>query len=174
MQKKSSIVNTNSIAFIGLCSEYCNTLEGAREAERDEFIERMLHLLPRLYIAATDLSVNMIEDEEPYIDSSLDEDYYEAVRRNVEYLMGPDDIYLEVFEEDMKYSDTPVSASISEGLADLFQVTFNFLSMIRDAPDEIVGLGLLAMRDDFRGYWSAILCNVLHALNHLAYNYSND
>ncbi len=174
MQKKSSIVNTNSIAFIGLCSEYCNTLEGAREAERDEFIERMLHLLPRLYIAATDLSVNMIEDEEPYIDSSLDEDYYEAVRRNVEYLMGPDDIYLEVFEEDMKYSDTPVSASISEGLADLFQVTFNFLSMIRDAPDEIVGLGLLAMRDDFRGYWSAILCNVLRALNHLAYNYSND
>ncbi len=88
--------------------------------------------------------------------------------------MGPDDIYLEVFEEDMKYSDTPVSASISEGLADLFQVTFNFLSMIRDAPDEIVGLGLLAMRDDFRGYWSAILCNVLRALNHLAYNYSND
>ncbi len=170
MKTEPSIVNTNSIAFIGLCNEYCQTLENAREYDHDDFIEQMLKLLPRLYIAATDLSVNMIEEEEPYIDSALDEDYYESVRRNIENLIGPDDIYLEVFEENMKYSDTPVSASISEGLADIFQVTFNFLSMVKDAPDEIVGLGLIAMRDDFRSYWSAKLCNVLRALNHLAYN----
>lgn len=170
MKTAPSIINTNSIAFIGLCNEYCQALENAREADRDEFIEQMLKLLPRLYVAATDLSVTMIEEEEPYIDSSLDEDYYEAVRRNVEMLMGPDDVYLEVFEENMKYSDTPVSASISEGLADIFQVTFNFISMVRNAPDEIVGLGILAMRDDFRGYWSRILCNVMRALNNLAYN----
>ena len=113
-----SIINTNSIAFIGLCNEYCTALENARESTREELVERMLNLLPRMYIAATDLKVNMIEPEEPYIEGSLDEDYYEAIRRNVENLLGPDDIYLEVFEEDMKYSDTPVSASISEGLAD--------------------------------------------------------
>ena len=170
MKTEPSIVNTNSIAFIGLCNEYCQTLENAREYDQEEFIEQMLKLLPRLYIAATDLSINMIEEEEPYIDSALDEDYYESVRRNIENIMGPDDIYLEVFEENMKYSDTPVSASISEGLADIFQATFNFLSMVKDAPDEIVGLGLIAMRDDFRSYWSAKLCNVLRALNHLAYN----
>lgn len=170
MKTEPSIVNTNSIAFIGLCNEYCQTLENAREYDHDEFIEQMLKLLPRLYIAATDLSINMIEEEEPYIDSALDEDYYESVRRNIENIMGPDDIYLEVFEENMKYSDTPVSASISEGLADIFQATFNFISMVKDAPDEIVGLGLIAMRDDFRSYWSAKLCNVLRALNHLAYN----
>ncbi|MDE6080728.1 MAG: DUF5063 domain-containing protein, partial [Muribaculaceae bacterium] len=102
-----SIINTNSIAFIGLCNEYCTALENARESTREELVERMLNLLPRMYIAATDLKVNMIEPEEPYIEGSLDEDYYEAIRRNVENLLGPDDIYLEVFEEDMKDSDTP-------------------------------------------------------------------
>lgn len=167
--ESSSVLNTNSIAFIGLCNEYCVALENARESERDEFIDRMLHLLPRLYIMATDLSVNIVEEEEPYIDSALDEDYYESVRRNVENLMGEDDVYLEVFEDDMKYSDTPVSASISEGLADLFQVMFNFLATVRDTTDEVAGLAIIAMRDDFRAYWSATLCNVLRALNHLAY-----
>lgn len=168
-----SIINTNSIAFIGLCNEYCTTLENARESTREELVERMLNLLPRMYIAATDLKVNMIEPEEPYIEGSLDEDYYEAIRRNVENLLGPDDIYLEVFEEDMKYSDTPVSASISEGLADIFQVTFNFISMVKDAPDEIVGLGLIAIRDDFREYWGATLCNLLRALHHLRYRFND-
>ncbi len=169
MKKDTPIVNTNSLAFIALCNEYCAALENAREMERGEFISRMIRLLPRLYISANDLQVNIVETEEPYIDSALDEDYYDAVRRNVERLIGPDDVYLEVFEEDMKYSDTPVSASISESLADLFQVMFNFIAMIQDATDEIMGLGLLAMREDFKSYWSQILCNVMRALNKIAF-----
>ncbi|MDE6154055.1 MAG: DUF5063 domain-containing protein, partial [Muribaculaceae bacterium] len=74
------VLNTNAIAFIGLCNEYCSALENARDSEREPFIESMLKLLPRLYISATDLTVNIIETEEPYIDTVLDEDYYESVR----------------------------------------------------------------------------------------------
>ena len=107
--EQKSVLNTNSIAFIGLCNEYCMALENCRETEQEEFIESMLKLLPRLYISATDLTVNYVEDEEPYIDNILDEDYYESIRRGIEQLMGEHDVYLEVFEEDMKYSDTPVS-----------------------------------------------------------------
>lgn len=168
--EQKSILNTNSIAFIGLCNEYCIALENCRETETEPFIESMLKLLPRLYIAATDLSVNYVEDEEPYIDNILDEDYYESIRRGIEQLMGEHDVYLEVFEEDMKYSDTPVSASIAEGLADIFQALYNFINTVRDSTDEVTAMALLAVRDDFRAYWSATLCNVLRALNHLAYN----
>ncbi len=88
----------------------------------------------------------------------------------MEELMGADDVYLEVFEEDMKYSDTPVAASISEGLADIFQALYNFINTIRDATDETMQVALLGIRDDFRAYWSATLCNVLRALNHLKMN----
>ena len=102
--------------------------------------------------------------------SALEEDYYESVRRGIESIMGEDDVYLEVFEEEMKYSDTPVSASISEGLSDIFQVLYNFLSTVRDATDEVTGLALLEVRNDFRNYWSATLCNVLRAVNHIAYD----
>ena len=163
-------MESNAIVFVGLCDEYCRELEGAREADRDEFVDRMLRLLPRLYISAFDITPDMYLDQEVYIEQALDEDYYDAVRRNVEALLGPDDVYLEVFEEDMKYSDTPVAVSISEGLTDLFQVFYNFINTVRDTTDETVRLALQGVAEDFRGYWSQTLCNTLRALNHLKTN----
>lgn len=163
-------LNNNVVAFIGLANEYCNTLENCREMEREDFVTSMLKMLPRLYIMATDLKDNLIMDEQGYIADVLDEDHYETVRRNAEALIGPDDIYLEVFEEDMKYSDTPVSASISEGLADIFQVLYNFIATVcDDATDDTVALAIESVREDFRNYWSRTLCNTLRALNEIAY-----
>ena len=104
-----------------------------------------------------------------YLEGRLDEDFYDSVRRGVENLLGPDDTYLEVFEEDMKYSDTPIAASVSEGLADIFQVMYNLLDAIRDMPEEVVLSALVAVKDDFEAYWSRVLCNVLRALNHIRY-----
>jgi hypothetical protein len=161
-------MDSNAIVFVGLCDEFCRAVENAREAEREDFIRQMLKLLPRLYISANDIPLSdTFEQEDFYINQALDEDYYDAVRRNVEELLGPDDVYLEVFEEDMKYSDTPVSASISEGLADMFQVFYNFINTIRDTTDETVNLALGSVAEDFRSYWSQTLCNTLRALNHL-------
>lgn len=168
----TSLINNNALAFMALCNEYCQALENARETERDDFVAAMLRLLPRIYISATDVNIEAVGIEEPYIEGSLDEDYYDAVRRSVENLLGPDDTYLEVFEEDMKYSDTPIAASISEGLADIFQVFYNFLDTVKDVPEELVAMGLVAIKEDFGAYWSRILCNVLRALNHVRYNSS--
>lgn len=172
--ESSTVLNNNSLAFIGLCNEYCQTLESARETECDDFIAAMLRLLPRIYITASDLKIDDLGLEEPYIDGRLDEDYYDSIRRSIENLLGPDDNYLEVFEEDMKYSDTPIAASVSEGLADIFQVLYNFLEAIKDVPNELIDQALIAVKDDFQSYWSRILCNVMRALNHIRYNAFNE
>lgn len=160
----------NSLAFIALANEYCQTVERAREAEPDAFVSSMLRLLPRLYISATDLRPDMGGViEEAYIDNALDEEYYESLRRAMEALLGEKDTYLEVFEEDMKYSDTPIASSISEGLADIFQVLYNLLEVVRDAPEELTNSALAAVKEDFETYWSRPLCNVLRAVNSLRY-----
>lgn len=161
-------LNSNSIAFTGLANEYCQTVENAREYQQGEFVTTMLKLLPRLYITATDLNVDDADESDAYIDAALDEDYYDSVRRGMEEVFGPEDVYLEVFEEDMKFSDTPVSASIAEGLADIFQVLYNYLATVRDTTDETAALALVSVRDDFKAYWSTTLCNVLRALNAIA------
>lgn len=159
----------NAIPFIGLSTEYCRTLENVADLTREELIDKMIRLLPRLYIMATDLQTDPMLDDEAYIDNALDEDYYEAIRRSVEQITAEDDIYLEVFEEDMKYSDTPVSASIAEGLTDIFQSLYNFLAAVEDATDETVQVALLSVSDDFKQFMGATICNTLRAMHALAY-----
>lgn len=173
---ENTALNNNSLAFIALCNEYCVAIENARESERDDFIASMLRLLPRLYISASDLKVDSVDDYagDTYLDSVLDEDYYEAVRRGIENLMGADDVYLEVFEENMKYSDTPIGASVAESLADIFQVLYNFIETVKEAPTELIGQSLIAVKEEFENYWSRILCNVLRAVNHIRYSISEE
>ena len=139
-----------------------------RDLSRDGFIDAVLRLLPRIYIAVTDVPQSP-DGSEMFMQDALDEDYYDSVRRGIESVMGEDDTYLDVFEEDMKYSDTPISASIAEGCADLFQVFYNYLETVREAPNELIEEATLTLREDFAQYWARTLCNVLRAVNAVRY-----
>ena len=161
------IMNNNALALIGLCNEYCAFVENAPAMTRDEFVAKAVKLLPRMYIAASDLPEADAFMTDGYIEPALNEDVYEQVREGIAALLGADDTYLEVFEDDMKYSDTPIAASVAEGLADIFQSCYNFVEMIRDAPEYIAESALEGMREDFVDYWSQIVCNVMRPLNQL-------
>lgn len=169
---EEDIVKHRLIGITSLAADYCAACETAREMERSEFIDHMLDTLPRIYWEFIDLSPeDMVSlDEFDYFSSYVDEDYYESVRRNIETLLGPDDVFLETFEEDMKYSDTPIAASIAESLADLFQPLFNFISIVKDTEGDKIVEAYMQCHEDFESYWSQTLCNVLRALNHLKYN----
>lgn len=169
MNDKSKL-SPNALAFIGLSNEYCHAVEQAADTEREDFVASMTRLLPRIYISAADLSAENDMEDVYYIDDSLDEESYDAVRRGIESVLGEDDTYLEVFEEDMKYSDTPIAASVAEGLSDIYQVLFNFLSAVRDSTEDNIVSALILVGEDFRQYWSRPLCNVLRALNHIRYS----
>ena len=143
--------------------------ENVRQEELRRVVSSLLNLLPRIYITARDLSVDTSLNE-GYIDQALEEDTYDTVRRNLEFIFGEHDTYLETFESDMKYSDTPIAASISEGISDLFQVFYNFLETVRDAPDELINEAIAAIKEDFEYNWSVTLCNLLRPLNSLYYN----
>lgn len=159
------------LSVVSLAADYCATCENAREMEKDEFIDRILSLLPRIYWEFFDLSSELVAlDEFDYFNSYVDEDYYESIRRHIESIFGPDDVFLETFEEDMKYSDTPIAASVAESLADIFQPLFNFISIVKDTDGEKITEAYMQCKDDFEAYWSQTLCNVLRAINHIKYN----
>ena len=161
-------LSPNSLALIALCNEYCATLENAGESDAATFVNTVLKLLPRIYISASDFTSDGLEEGFGH-EASLDENHYDEVRNQIAMLLGADDSYLEVFEEDMKYSDTPIAASVSEGLADLFQEFYNFIEAVKDAPTYIVDSALNSLKDDFENYWSTTLCNVMRPLNHIKY-----
>lgn len=166
-------MTNNQLTFTALANEYCALVENASQSTVAEFTGEAVRLLPRLYITADGILRSLreaVEDVEAYIPSALDEDYYNSVRLGIETLLGPDDTFLEVFEQDMRYSDTPIGASIAEHLADIFQELYNFLEGVRDAPDDLVDELFAAVTDDFEQFWSQRLVNVMRPLNALRFS----
>lgn len=160
-------MNTNSIAFIALANEYCSLVENPYEFTPSELLDKTVKTLSRIYITAFDINVDDDLLGDTWVDQALDEEQYDSVRSRLAAVFGSHDVYLEVFEEDMKYSDTPVAASISENLADIYQVMFDFVNTAKFGTEEVTLNALAAVKNSFREYWSATLCNVLRALNNL-------
>lgn len=161
------------LALTGLCAEYCAAIEQALEMELDEFVGKMLRYLPRIYVEFNEIDAE--EEGTAYewnglsfaggIVDHLDETAYEGIRLQMQQLMGEEDTYLETFEENMKYSDTPIACSISENLADIYQPLYNFAVEVRDSEAANLEEAFIECQANFRDYWSRILCNVMRALN---------
>ena len=171
MNKKSKLSN-NTLSVIALTNEYCHAIEQCGECDRDMFVAKMLKLLPRIYMTISD-----VENEGGfpgyYIESYLDEVAYDQVRTAISQIMAEEDVYLEVFVEDMKYSDTPISASISENLADLYQEFYKLIQSVKEVESDARQQLVEQCKENFINYWGQTLCNVLRALNSCFYNDDN-
>ena len=73
--------------------------------EKDEFVKEMLSLLPAIYLDFSSIDVEDLpeQSEFEYFASYVDEDFLRKVCAGMwRTLMGPDDVFLETFEEDME------------------------------------------------------------------------
>ena len=166
---ENSKLAPNSLAFIALSNEFCSAIENAMEFEKEDFVAKMLKMLPRIYMTVTDIDIEE-SNEDFYALPYLDESVYDNLRSQLASLMGEDDVFLETFEEDMKYSDAPVSATISEDLADIYQQLYNFVASVRDVDSQAIKSIIITCKEDFASYWGQTLCNVLRALHSVFYN----
>ena len=112
-------------------------------------------------------------DVSEYIDlpEFVTEDDYNYVRNKIAALMANDDDFLDVFVEDMKYSDQPILQTISENFADIYQEVKNFVACFMDRPnDDVAQEAVATCRDNFMNHWGQKLVNVLRPLHALKYN----
>lgn len=170
MQEKEDIVfSRNTVEFVTVAAEFCAYLERANEYSRKEFTSTMLKLLPLLYLKA-----QMLPYEERLNEDSLEdfvtEDSYEVLRMTLFDILAEQDTYLDVFVSDMKYSDTPITKSISEDLADIYQDLKNFICLFRLGINETMHDAITECNIHFRQYWGQILVNTLRALHDIEYN----
>lgn len=157
--------------------DYCVNLENAHRFTRREFVDTMLSALPAIYAGFLGLNDTDIADDcndYGFLPQYLTEEAYDEVRAGAARVLADEDIYLETVSVDMKYSDTPIAASISEGLTDIYQDLFNCITAIRESEGLQTNEALRTCRDNFNEYWSQTLCNVLRALNPLRNKDDND
>ncbi len=149
--------------FVTVCTEFCKTLETCAGQERTRFADVMRGLLPMLYLKAALLPE--VEEAEGYNEPRVTEADYDYVRVNVAVILREHDDYLDVFVEDFKYSDQPVLCTVSENLADIYQVLRDFIEVYRAGYAEAMQVALYEVREQFGASWGQKALNALRALH---------
>lgn len=156
-----------AIEFVTVAVQVCLYLEQMAEHEKSDFIDKMLCLLPLLYLKAR-LLPKTNEEMDGYPERFVTEQEYEDLRLMVAQKLGSDDAYLEVFMEDMRYSDEPITAFISENIADIYQEIKDLACNYQTREEAVMNDALVSCLEGFEQHWGQKLLNVLRPLHALS------
>lgn len=167
---KVLIYDKKTLEFVTVVLEFCALLEATSKHTLFSFVDNAVKIISLLYLKAT-LLPEVDELEEDYeLEDFITEQTYDVICSNLSELLGEYDSYLETFHPDIKYSDTPVVATISENLADVYQDLGNFVALFRQENEQVMMQALIACEDTFRLYWGQKLLNALKALHAVHYD----
>lgn len=167
-KQTETIYSSPVIDFVTVAVEFCAFLEQEEAVSRNVWIDKMLKILPLMYVKAL-LLPEVVQLNDELTETFVKEADYARVAASVADVMGEDDVYLDTFMEEMKYSDTPVSAFVSENIADIYQDIRNFVSVYQYGLEEQMNDALVSCVENFRAYWGQKLVNVLRPLHSIAY-----
>ena len=156
-----------AIEFVTVAVQLCLYLEQVEGQDKSEFVEKMLCLLPLLYLKAR-LLPKATEELDGFPERFVSEQEYEDIRQKVAQCMGADDTYLEVFVEDMRYSDEPITAFVSENIADIYQEVKDLACNYQTRDEAVMNDALVNCIEAFEQHWGQKLLNVLRPLHAVA------
>lgn len=173
-QLKEIVYSRDTIEFVTVAVQYCGYFESFENVTEVELVDKLTKLLPLLYLKASLVPETDVinEDEEPEI--TVTEGDYNYISSKLYDVFQNNDAYLEVFLQDMKYSDTPIAASISEDLSDIYQDLKNFITVFERGVTDNMNDALYFCIENFKSYWGQKLVNVLRALHSIKYTIAND
>lgn len=162
-----NIYSSQVIEFLTVAAEYCATVEQCRQQDKKHLVSTVAKLLPLIYVKATLLPALEEEDADVMLPEVVGEEDYNFVRQSVWSVLGEDDDYLEVFSQDMQFSEAAVTASISEDLSDIYQDLKNFCAIYADRNEVCMESAIARVQENFRQYWGQKLVNAMRPLHQL-------
>ncbi|MEG1586148.1 MAG: DUF5063 domain-containing protein [Bacteroidales bacterium] len=162
--KDLPIYSKQTVEFVTVGAEYCAFIEKSGELERVEFVDKCVKLLPLLYLKAVLLPETEYQLDEP-AEQFVTEEMYEYIRGSISRLLGAQDDYLEVFIDDMQYSENPINSSVSEDLTDIYQDIKDFISVYSMGYEATMNDALARVNENFREYWGQKLVNGMRPLH---------
>lgn len=160
------------IEFAQVAVQFCAHLEHAGETEHNDFIDKLLKLIPLLYVKAQLLP--QVESEGDFLpDDYVREQDYNYILSVIAQHLGDDDMYLDVVTDSMMQTDDTVWKRVSEHLADVYQPVRNFLAAYQRGVEECMLDALWYLQDSFESYWGEALVEALRRLHHIKYTQSD-
>lgn len=164
------VFSKNVVEFVAVAVQFCGYLENTEDEDSQRLIDWASKILPLLYLKASMLPEEVQQIDEEDVEVTVTEESYTFIYSKLLSVIGKDDDYLEVFMEDMKYSDTPITASISEDLTDIYQDVKNFITVYERGVSENMNDALYLCTENFKLFWGQKLVNVLRAIHALKYS----
>lgn len=159
------VYNREVIEFVAVAKEYCDFIEHmAVQGEKKEFLSKLQKFIPLIYLKGSLLPACESEGIE-IAEDMVSEIEYNELYAGIHQLMGEDDEYLEVFDENMQFSDAPIVNSIAEKVCDIYQDLKNFISAYRHGLVEIMEDALWQLNVNFESYWGRSCASVLRAVH---------
>ncbi len=162
------VYSRNTVEFVTVAAEFCAFLEQSEGRKRRDFVDTMLKLLPLLYLKAS-LVPHVEGDEEFYPEEFVTEQDYEYLRAMLSAIMAGEDDYMDLNNQDVRFSDEPVVRSVSEDLADIYQALKNFVETYRLGVEYNMAEAVAAVAERFGLYWGQEVADVLKALHRVKY-----
>lgn len=159
----------NVIEFITVANEYCSFLERSADFESPVFLSRLQKILPLLYLKASLLPEFEFEPEDE-LEKFVTEVDYNQVQENVLLHTGGGDDYQEVFLSGMQFSESALTSSISENIADIYQEMKDLVMSFRTMNDEVMEQAIWECRNNFANLWGQTLVNCLRAVHNLLFS----
>lgn len=157
------------VEFVTVANEYCKFVEAAGSMKARDMLSKIQKILPLLYLKAS-LLPEFESSEELVLEKYVTEVDYSYLQQRLQNLLGEHDDYQEVFERDMAYSDAPLTASISENLADIYQDLKDFVMLYRTGDEQVMEEALWECTENFKSFWGQKLVNNLRAVHALVYS----
>jgi len=162
----------NVIEFITVANEFCSFLERSEDLETVDFLSRLQKILPLLYLKASLLPEFEFEAEDD-LEKFVTEVDYSMIQQKILQHTGANDDYQEVFISGMQFSESALTASISENVADIYQDMKDLVMSFRMLNDEVMEQAVWECKNNFAQYWGQSLVNCLRAVHNLIYSENN-
>lgn len=162
------VYSKNVIELITVANEFCSFLERSDELETADFLSRLQKILPLLYLKASLLPALDLEVEDD-LEKYVSEDDYNVIQQSVLRHTAAGDDYQEVFISGMEFSESALTASIAENIADIYQDMKDLVMSFRTLNEEVMEQALWESQNNFSHYWGQILVNCLRAVHNLIY-----
>jgi hypothetical protein len=168
-KKQDSVYSRSVVEFVAVANEFCKYAERAEEMKGDDLLKILQRILPLMYIKAS-----LLPPLEPFFEDGnekfVTEQDWIRMHETLREKFGTADDYLEVFDDKMKDSEGPVTSSISENLADIYQDLKDFLLLFQTGTNEVMNDAIWECRLNFENFWGQKLVNALRPIHRFIYS----
>lgn len=178
-----SLYTVEVLQWASVAMEYCKNIENCKSIPLSEWIDRMLGVLPLLYLKGKQLEEyqtdTCIEGDDEGFDFEdetdvilpivITEETYEYIRTILENYIGAYDLFLDTQNAQITQSDILISVHLSELLADVYQPLGDLLGIIRERNEEALPYAIKRCRRLWAEYWGENCITLLRALHQMRF-----